>query len=91
MSRTEKTPECPHIALHQAYNARYGFRGQQQAAKDIGVSPQYLGDLLKGKRAISPQVALKLEKAWGGIDAEDWLILQVRWDLWQLRQKEETA
>ena len=85
-----ETPEEPHIALKRVYSQFYGLGGQKQAAKAVGIGAPYFGDLLKGNRAISPQVALKLEKAgWGA--AEDWLWTQMRYDLWKLRQEGETA
>jgi plasmid maintenance system antidote protein VapI len=39
------------------------FRGwtQAEAAKRIGVSPSYLSDILAGRRALTPRVAVRLE------------------------------
>lgn len=83
-------PDSPTEAFRNQYHFHYGYGGQKQAAKEIGISPQYMGDLLKGNRPITPQVALKLEKAWG-VDAEYWVILQARYDLWKLRQEAENG
>lgn len=54
------------------------------AALGLGVTRQQLYNVLKGKSAISPDMALRLEKALGGT-AESWLILQTAYDLAQAR------
>jgi antitoxin HigA-1 len=81
----DNVPEPPHMILRRVHHSHYGYGGQKQAAKDIGINASYYGDLLKGNRGISPQVALKLEKAGLG-EAETWLWAQVQYDLWKLRQ-----
>jgi transcriptional regulator with XRE-family HTH domain len=35
-------------------------RTQKDVAKDLGISPQYLSDILKGRREISAEVARRL-------------------------------
>ena len=37
-----------------------GFRSQKQAARALGVSPQYLSDLLRGSRLPTDRVLLKV-------------------------------
>ena len=54
------------------------------AAVGLGVTRQQLYNVLKGKSAISPDLALRLEKALGGT-AESWLTLQTAYDLAQAR------
>jgi len=54
------------------------------AAVGLGVTRQQLYNVLKGKSAISPDMALRLEKALGGT-AESWLTLQTAYDLAQAR------
>ena len=54
------------------------------AALGLGVTRQQLYNVLKGKSAISPDMALRLEKALGGT-AESWLTLQTAYDLAQAR------
>ena len=54
------------------------------AAVGLGVTRQQLYNVLKGKSAISPDMALRLEKALGGT-AEGWLTLQTTYDLAQAR------
>lgn len=56
------------------------------AAKGLGVSRNTLSALLNGKFGISPEMAIRLSKAFGG-SAESWLTQQMQYDLWQAQQK----
>ena len=51
-----------------------------QGAKVLGVTRQALNNLVNGKAAISPEMAIRLDKAFGG-GAETWLRLQAAYDL----------
>ncbi len=54
------------------------------AAKWLGVSRQSLSELLNGRNGISPEMAIRLEKAgWGA--AETWLRMQLSYDLWHAK------
>ncbi len=57
------------------------------AAKGLGVSRKTLSALLNGRFGISPEMAIRLSKGFGG-NAESWLIQQSQYDLWQALQKE---
>ena len=57
---------------------------QKDFANTIGMRPQHLNDLIKGKRHISPETALSLEKALG-ISAEFWVRLQGDYELTLVR------
>ena len=54
------------------------------AADALGVSRFTLSELVNGKRGISPEMAVRLSKAFGG-SAESWLTQQGHYDLAQLR------
>ena len=58
-----------------------------EAANGLGVSRKTLSALLNGRVGISPEMAIRLSKAFGG-SAESWLIQQTQYDLWQAMQKE---
>ncbi len=47
----------------------------------IGVSRQSINELLRGRRAVSPEMALRLSKLFGN-SAEFWLNAQRAVDLW---------
>jgi addiction module HigA family antidote len=53
-----------------------------QGANILGVTRQALNNLVNGKAAISPEMAIRLDKAFGG-GAETWLRLQAAYDLAQ--------
>ena len=58
-----------------------------EAADVLGVTRQTLNNLVNGKAGISPEMAIRLDKAFGG-GAETWLRLQMAYDLAQARQRE---
>src|SRR2546428_7775170 len=58
-----------------------------ETAEILGVTRQALNNLVNGKSGISPEMAIRLDKAFGG-SAETWLRLQVAYDLAQARKHE---
>ena len=51
-----------------------------EAAKRLGVSRKQLSDIVNCHAGISPEMAIRLDKAFGG-GADTWLRLQVAFDL----------
>jgi len=51
-----------------------------EAAKRLGVSRKQLSDIVNGRAGISPEMAIRLDKAFGG-GAETWYRLQAAYDL----------
>jgi len=60
-----------------------------KGAEVLGVTRQALNNLVNGKAGISPEMAIRLDKAFGG-SAEGWLALQTAYDLAQARNKERS-
>jgi addiction module HigA family antidote len=58
-----------------------------EAADILGVTRQALNNVVNGKSGISPEMAIRLDKAFGG-GAETWLRLQMAYDLAQAREHE---
>ena len=50
------------------------------AAEALGVTRTTLSELVNGKRGISPEMAVRLSKVFGG-SAESWLVQQAQYDL----------
>ncbi len=57
-----------------------------KAATGLRVTRQQLYNVISGRRAITPEMALRLEKAFGG-SADVWLRMQVNHDLAQVRRR----
>jgi addiction module HigA family antidote len=58
-----------------------------EGAKVLGVTRQALNNLVNGKSGISPEMAIRLSKAFGST-AEAWLSMQMAYDLVQARKNE---
>jgi addiction module HigA family antidote len=55
------------------------------AAAGLGVTRKALSELLNGHSGVSPEMAIRLEKA-GWSNADHWLRMQMSYDLWNARQ-----
>jgi addiction module HigA family antidote len=61
---------------------------QSAFAIRLGVSFPRLNEIVRGKRAVTPDTALRLARV-TGMSADFWLGLQSDWDLWHaLRSKD---
>ncbi|HEY6419671.1 MAG TPA: HigA family addiction module antitoxin [Candidatus Binataceae bacterium] len=58
-----------------------------EGAKALRVTRQALNNLLNGKSGISPEMAVRLAKAFGS-SAKTWLGIQLDYDLAQVRHRE---
>ena len=57
------------------------------AARKLGVTRQTLNNLVTKRAGISPEMAIRLEKVFGGT-ADHWLRVQASYDLTQARKRE---
>ena len=56
-----------------------------EAAKTMKITRQQLHNVMQGRSALTPQMALRFEKAFGG-SADMWLRMQAAYDLAQARK-----
>jgi addiction module HigA family antidote len=56
------------------------------AARGLGITRQQLHNLIAGRSGISPEMAVKLEKAIGST-ADTWIKMQMNYDLAQVRKR----
>jgi addiction module HigA family antidote len=56
-----------------------------EAAEALGVSRKTLSAILNGRAGISPEMAIRLSKAFG-TTPESWMNQQTQYDLWQAQQ-----
>lgn len=61
---------------------------QKELAHELGVLPTFLNEILKGKRAITADFAILLEKSLG-ISADYWMKFQSQYDIDKARLKEK--
>lgn len=59
-----------------------------EGAKVLGVSRQALNNIVNGKSGISPEMAIRLTKAFGSTE-ETWLGMQLAYDLAAARKNED--
>ena len=59
---------------------------QYRLAKDIGVTPRRINEIVHGRRAISADTALRLSYFFG-MEAQFWLNLQSRYDMEVAKEK----
>ena len=80
-----KNPPHPGVGLRDDIEA-LGL-SIAEAAKGLGITRQQLYNIVNGRSALTPEMALRLEKGIGGT-AEAWLRLQTAFDMAELRRRE---
>ena len=78
---THRPPTHPGEILLEEFLRPLGLT-QVDLAKRIGVPIQRVNEIVKGKRGVTPDTALRLEAALGA-SAQFWLNAQLAWDLWE--------
>jgi addiction module HigA family antidote len=63
---------------------------QSAFAVRLGISFPRLNEIIRGKRTVTPDTALRLARVLG-MSAEFWLGLQQDWGLWHARRGEKAA
>lgn len=78
---THGPPTHPGEMLLEEFLKPLGM-SQVALAHRIGVSYPRINEVVKGRRGITPDTALRLERLFG-MEAQVWLNLQLAWDLYQ--------
>ena len=81
-----KNPPHPGRSIRNACLEPLGL-SISEGAKILGVSRQVLNNVIAGKSAISPEMAIRLTKAFGSTE-ETWLRMQLAYDLAAARKDE---
>ena len=82
-----KTPPHPGRTIANACLGPLGLT-VTAGARVLGVARPTLSNVINGKAAISPEMAIRLEKAFGST-ADAWLRMQAAYDLAQARKHEK--
>lgn len=64
--------------------------GKSELAKALGISRQHLYDILNERKPVSPEVAVRLGKAFGD-GAGIWLRMQAAYDAWQAERSVDVS
>jgi addiction module HigA family antidote len=83
-----KTPPHPGLSVRYDCLEPLGL-SVADGAEALGVTRQAMNNLVRGRAGISAEMAIRLEKAFGG-GAETWLRLQAVYDLAQAEKKSGT-
>ena len=84
---TDREPTHPGEMLRKEFLTPMGIT-QQQLADAIHVPFQRINELVNGKRGVTPSTSLRLARFFG-VSEDFWMNLQVRWDLYRMRKKEQ--
>jgi len=79
-----RQPRHPGYFLETRFLAPGGI-SQEKLAQALGISRRRVNELVCGKRAITPDTAVRLARFFG-TDAAFWLQMQFAWDLYQARR-----
>src|SRR5450759_3666234 len=82
--KTMKNPPHPGLVVLQECIEPSGLTITQSAGA-LGVTRNTLSELVNGKRGISPEMAVRLSKVFGGTE-QGWLVQQAQYDLAQVRR-----
>ena len=79
MAKTRLDPIHPGEILLEEFLKPMGI-SQYRVAKDIGVPPRRINEIVHGKRAVTPDTALRLSRYFG-LSERFWMNLEARYDL----------
>ncbi len=82
-----KSPPHPGLSIRRDCLEPLGLT-VTEAARKLGVSRNQLSELVNRRSGISPEMAIRLDKAFGG-GAESWYRLQADYDLAQAVRKSD--
>jgi antitoxin HigA-1 len=78
-------PMHPGVVLAEIYMKEMGLN-QTTLSEKCDCSHRKINEIVNGKRSISPEFALVLEKVLG-TTAEMWVRMQAEYDLWVARER----
>lgn len=85
----QRPPTHPGEMLHEEFLRPFGV-SQSACAVRLGISFPRLNEIIRGKRSVTSDTALRLERVFG-MPAEFWLGLQLDWDIWHSRKAPQSA
>ena len=84
--RQHNPPHPGELIMHVYIEPYADVISQREIARRLGVSPTAFNRLAKCETAVTPNMAIRLEKVLGG-SAQSWLNMQTAYDLWQAEKE----
>ena len=85
----KRPPTHPGEMLYEEFLKLLGV-SQSAFAERLGISSARLSEVIRGKRRVTPETALRLAQV-VGMSADFWLGLQQDWDLWHAARSNKAA
>ena len=86
---TDRPPTHPGEMLRAEFLEPLGLT-QRELAERLGVSYPRVSELIHGRRGVTPDTALRLERLLG-VEAQFWLNLQLAWELYHAQRSPAAA
>src|SRR5262245_57451986 len=81
-------PAHPGEILHELYLIPLGI-SVTKLAETLAVSRKAISHIVNEHKSVTPDIALRLSRAFPNTSARFWLNLQKNYDLWQAQQKSQ--
>jgi addiction module HigA family antidote len=85
----KRPPTHPGEMLQEEFLRPLGITQSAFAAR-LGISPASLNEIIRRRRSVTPDTALRLARV-VGLSADFWLGLQQDWDLWHAARSKRAA
>ncbi len=86
MMPTHRPPTHPGEMLREEFLIPTKL-SQTDAARRLGMPLNRLNELIRGKRGMTPNTALRLAELFPGVTPQFWMGLQADWDLWHAQRQ----
>ena len=86
---THRAPTHPGQMLKEEFLLPLALT-QRELAKRLHISYPRLNELIRGRRGMTPDTALRLERLLG-MEAQFWLNLQLAWDLYRAKRSPQAG
>lgn len=88
MRTKNRPPAHPGRILSNLYLSPLGI-SNTKLADTLGVSRKAISQIVNERKSITPEMALRLSRAFPNTSPEFWLNLQKNYDLWQVSQQSQ--
>ena len=83
MRTRNRPPAHPGHILRDLYLSPLGI-SNTKLAQTLGVSRKAISSIVNGRKSVTPEMALRLSRAFPNTSPEFWLNLQKNYDLWHV-------